>query len=218
MSANGQPGKDTGAGQVLYWTGRVLCAEDLRVHLNGQRGLIVSFGTVITPLAADQLRAAGIGVTRQPRDTASAKRQACWGVGQDSPYPVVAAALAALQRDGLKLQALGRLADKPESWARAMAEGVARGECTGGVVFCQNAGLIACVANKVAGVRAAAILSVPQAAIARHNLGANLAAVEMPGRTLFEIRQIVRTLCGQDPACPPGVACVLKELDGHAHR
>jgi hypothetical protein len=50
-------------------------------------------------------------------------------------------------------------------------------------------------------------------------LGANLIAVEVPGRTFFEVRQIVRTLCqAGTPVCPAGVSCTLTELDGHAHR
>ena len=47
---------------------------------------------------------------------------------------------------------------------------------------------------------------------------ANLLVVEMPGRTFFEIRQILRTLYAAVAACPEGVACTLRELDGHAHR
>jgi hypothetical protein len=50
-------------------------------------------------------------------------------------------------------------------------------------------------------------------------LGANLLAVEMPGRTFFEVRQILHILCASgEPVCPPGVACTLTELDRHAHR
>jgi hypothetical protein len=75
------------------------------------------------------------------------------------------------------------------------------------------------VANKVAGLRAVTAVTVGQAARATRTLGANLIAVEMPGRTFFEVRQILRTLCTSAlPACPDGVACTLQELDGHAHR
>jgi ribose 5-phosphate isomerase RpiB len=87
------------------------------------------------------------------------------------------------------------------------------------VVFCDDAGLLCCVANKVAGLRAALANTVAQAAQATLTLGANLLAVEMPGRTFFEVRQILRTCCSAAaPACPAGVACTLQELDGHAHR
>ena len=95
---------------------------------------------------------------------------------------------------------------------------VKRGECCGGVIFCGDPGLICCVANKTVGVRATAATTVSQAARATLTLGANLIAVEMPGRTFFEIRQILRTLCLTATACPADVACTLQELDGHAHR
>ena len=78
-------------------------------------------------------------------------------------------------------------------------------------------GLVCCVANKVPGLRAAAVTTVAQAARATHSLGANLLAVEMPGRTYFEVRQILRAVCGAG-ACPDTVAGTLRELDGHAHR
>jgi ribose 5-phosphate isomerase RpiB len=84
-------------------------------------------------------------------------------------------------------------------------------------VFCADPALVCCVANKVRGVRAAAVATASQAARARKSLAANLLAVEMPGRTLHELRQIVRTAVAR-AACPAEVAKVLEELDGHAHR
>ena len=75
-----------------------------------------------------------------------------------------------------------------------------------------------CVANKVPGLRAAAVTTVGQAARATRTLGANLLAVEMPGRTYFEVRQILRAVCANAAACPGGVAETLTELDGFAHR
>jgi hypothetical protein len=95
---------------------------------------------------------------------------------------------------------------------------VGRAECLGGILFCRDAGLVCCVANKLPGLRAVAVASVAQAARATLAVGANLVAVEMPGRTFFEVRQILRTLCQAGAACPSGLACSLQELDGHAHR
>ena len=81
-------------------------------------------------------------------------------------------------------------------------------------------GLVCCVANKVPGVRAAAVATVAQAARATLTLGANLLAVEMPGRTFFEIRADCCGLCCTTAACPARTAWPvrLQELDGHAHR
>jgi hypothetical protein len=46
-----------------------------------------------------------------------------------------------------------------------------------------------------------------------------LLAVELNGRTFYECKELL-CLCRDRScfACPPGVACVLQELDGHAHR
>jgi len=62
------------------------------------------------------------------------------------------------------------------------------------------------------------VSTIAQAARATLTLGANLLAVEMPGRTYFEMRQMIRILCGANtPDCPPGVACTLEEME-RAHR
>jgi hypothetical protein len=85
------------------------------------------------------------------------------------------------------------------------------------VLFCGDACLACCIANKVPGVRAAAVWTVSQAARALEEFGANLLVVEMADRTYFECKELLR-LCRAGADCPPGVACVLEELDGHAHR
>jgi len=84
-------------------------------------------------------------------------------------------------------------------------------------LFCHDACLACCIANKVPGVRAAAVWTVAQAERALEQLGANLLVVEMADRTFFECKEMLR-LCCEEANCPPHVACILKELDGHAHR
>lgn len=219
MSSNGQIGNSTSQDIVLRWSGRVLAFEDLRRSLNGHRELILGPQTIVTPLAAEHLRIQGIQISRRVAEKAPAPA-ASWGYAQDRQHPLVASAVQAMQRDGLNLKALQSGGESSAcQWARLIAECVARGECRGGVVFCQDPALVCCVANKVAGLRAAPVASVTQAARATLTLGANLVAVEMPGRTFFEVRQILRTLCQPaDLACPPNLACTLRELDGHAHR
>lgn len=137
---------------------------------------------------------------------------------EERPYPMVRAALASAAREGLRLReyppANGSLLCH---WSRALAECVARGECGGGVIFCDDPALVCCVANKLPGLRAAAVTTVAQAARATLTLGANLLAVETPGRTYFELRQMVRLL-GAGSSCPENPAATLRELDGHAHR
>lgn len=141
------------------------------------------------------------------------------GYAQDRPYPLVESALQSLEREGLLFRDFARVGDGTLcQWARAIAECIARGDCQGGVVFCEDPGLVCCVANKVSGLRAVSICTVSHAARATLTVAANLLVVEMPGRTFFEVRQILRTLATTSSGCPDGVACTLRELDGHAHR
>jgi hypothetical protein len=141
-----------------------------------------------------------------------------WGYAQDRRYDYVASAVRALLREGVRLREFPIVCEGPVCrWSRALAECVLGGECVGGLVFCEDPGLVVCVANKVPGLRAAAVSTIDQAARATSTFGANLLAVEMPGRTFFEVRQMLRMICTGSP-CPAGVACTLQELDGHAHR
>jgi hypothetical protein len=208
----------SGNGQVLLWPKRVLSADDVTRNLNGHRELVLSPRAVVTPLAAEHLRSNGVRVSRKAEEPKPANG-ATWGYGQERPFPVVQTAVQALDREGVALKELPAQEGLVCRWAKALAECVGRGECQGGVIFCTDPGLICCVANNVAGLRAVPVTTVSQAARATLSLGANLLAVELPGRTFFEVRQILRTVCACDgPACPSPVAETLKELDGHAHR
>jgi ribose 5-phosphate isomerase RpiB len=220
MHGNGQPGQAAAAGaQVLHWSGCVLAAEDVRRSLNGHREVVLAPRAIATPLALEQLRTNGVAVTRQALGH-QPQPPACWGYAQERSHPTVQSAVQAVQREGLVLNEIKGHDDTVACrWAKSVAECVARGECQGGAVFCQDPALFCCVSNKVPGLRAAAVVTVAQAAQAALTLGANLFVVEMPGRTFFEVRQILRILClSGESVCPPGVACTLKELDGHAHR
>src|SRR5713101_4586477 len=85
------------------------------------------------------------------------------GYAQDRPHGWVPSAVQALKRDGLVLKELvGLGAELPCRWARAIAECLARGECGGVVIFCHDPGLVCCVANKVAGLRAIPVCTVGQ--------------------------------------------------------
>lgn len=216
MTVNGQNANGSTA-HVLRWSGRVLAADDLHRNLNGHREVVLSSRAVVTPLAADELRTRGVRILREP--PTAAQRGEAWGYAQDWPHPLVESAVRSLERDGLTLRELGVGDADPCRWARAIAECVVRGECPGGVLFCSDPGVVCCVANKLPGLRSIAVTTIAQAARATLTLGPNLVAVEMPGRTFFEIRQILRLLAEcSGSSCPSDVAATLKELDGHAHR
>jgi ribose 5-phosphate isomerase RpiB len=212
--ADGAPQHDG----VLRWPGRVVTAEALQRNLNGHREILVPTNAVITPLAEEQLRSGRVTIQRQPAQSRDA-RLTTWGYTQDAGHPLIESAVQALAREGTNVELLpGLRQDDFGRWAKEVAACVVAGQYCGGAVFCSDPGLFCCIANKVPGLRAVPVVTVLQAARATLTAGANLLAVEMPGRTFFEIRQILRLLClGQAPCCPDGVACVLRELDGHAH-
>jgi hypothetical protein len=142
-----------------------------------------------------------------------------WGYAiQGRPVPLLQAALQSLQRDGLQPRLLPSCAGEPCGWVRQVAECLKSGECKAAVVFCDETGLACCVSNKVAGIRAVAVTTVFQAKRALQELGANLLIVETAGKTFFELRQMLKLCATVEANCPAGVACVLQELDGHAHR
>ena len=207
----------TANGQALRWTGRVLAHDDVRRRVNGHGELILSPATVVTPLAEEQLREQGVRLVRETVRPQTA--QPAWGIAQDHRHPLIDSAVRSLEREGIALRPLPGCDGSDCRWGLALGACLKRGDCCGGVIFCGDPGLICCVANKTTGVRAVPVTTISQAARATRTLGANVLAVEMPGRTFFEIRQILRMLCLMTAAtCPPDVACVLQELDGHAHR
>jgi hypothetical protein len=158
-------------------------------------------------------------VTQRETTSKTEQGMGTWGVGQDRPHPMVASACTALVREGLAFREFPVMGNRlPCQWAKAVAECLARGECRRAVLFCEDPGLVSCVANKLPGLRAVAVTTVGQAARATRSLAANLLVVEMPGRTFFEIRQMLRATFAGGAVCPDGVACTLQELDGHAHR
>jgi len=141
-----------------------------------------------------------------------------WGIAlQGQAPPMLQAALRSVRRTAPAPAPLPDCNGESCHWFRAVADCLARGECKGAVLFCDDAGLACCIANKVPGVRAIAVGSVMQAEQAVAGFGANLLVSETTGRTFYEFKQLLQ-LCCTGGACPPGIACTLEELDGHAHR
>jgi hypothetical protein len=152
--------------------------------------------------------------------SASGEVRPAWGCGvEGKPSAMLQAALRTVRRNGNQPRDLPECNGPACDWVRRVAECLRSGTCQVAVLFCDDSGLACCVANKVPGVRAAAVWTLAQARRALDRLGANLLVVEADGRTFYECKELLRLCCDREPACcPPGVACTLQELDGHAHR
>lgn len=218
MDASAQATDSNG---VLHWQGRIVTAEDLRLRLNGQKEIVLAERTIVTPLAAEHLTERGIRIVRKTerRHEADGAAKSSWAFAQQRPLPLVDAAVGALRRDGVSLQELPSEQTAPTcGWAARLAKRVADAELAGLIVFCDDPEVVCCVGNRFNGIRGAAIYSIAHAARAAQSLGANFVGIEMPGRTLFELRQMLKALCVPHTACPEPMATTLKELESNAHR
>lgn len=216
MKPDGRNAEAVRNGEALRWSGRVVTAQGLLRQLNGHRRLMLPPTAIVTPLASEHLRQHRIEVDQSAEEKPNIGTY--WGYTQEHEHPLVASAVNALSREGVNLKPLPALRrNEVGVWAKDIAACVAAGQCCGGVVFCGDPGLFCCISNKVPGLRSVPVVTILHAVRAVTSVGANLLAVEMPGRTFFEIRQFLRLLCSVKN-CPEGIACTLRELDGHAHR
>ncbi len=194
---------------------RVVTAEDVYEALNGNRVFTISANTIVTPLAKDRIKELGLQVR-----IATGKLKgigALWAFSQEWENGYVQGAINVLSREGIEFQEIPRGSKDTGNWAKELGTTITAGQCKGAAVFCREPGIFCCVANKIPGIRGVAIASVLQAAKATFELGANLIAVEIPGRTYYEIRSILNLVATGDSCCPAKLRMTLQELDGHAH-
>src|SRR5271170_4755120 len=115
----------TANGDALRWTGRVLAFDDVRRRVNGHGELILSPSTIVTPLAADQLREQGVRIIRETAKPQTAT--ATWGVAQERTHPLVDSAIRGLEREGVALRQWPACDGSECRWAQALGACVQRG-------------------------------------------------------------------------------------------
>lgn len=175
--------------------GRVLAAEHLPRRLPGVTRVVVRPGTIVTPLAREDLSQRGIIIGQDapaPAANAVATRASSLWVGSDRDYPFLGLGLR-MAGGGLEratVRETAALAADAARWKRENTNGAA-------VIFTSLPEMVAWEAGRIAGSPSAAVSGVPQAVRALATLERPILAVEMPGRTPYEIRQILRLA---DPA------------------
>jgi len=180
------------------WQKSVLTLVDVQ-RLAGRHELAIGPKVVITPLALEEIRRLGLTLSRQELSPVVSCEL---GVGQDRAYAEVQSALAAMAREGVLFQPLGR----PEpalQLANQCGARIARGEWQRAVLFSSEPELAACAANKLPGLRAASVVNMAQARRAFATLVPNLLVVEMPGRTFFEARQVLQLVASRPQSKVP---------------
>lgn len=138
-------------------------------------------------------------------------------VAAGPPPPLLAAALTAARRDGQEPQVETVAGDVLAGLLEA-ARKVSRGEVRLVLALTPEPLIGCCLANKVAGVRAAATDTLEEAMHALRSLGANYLLADPRAKTWFELRQLLRWCAAASGRCPDKLAAVVGELERHAHR
>lgn len=196
---------------VHEWPGTVLALNDLQRLGPNLRELIVADKVVLTPCAREEIKRLGVSLVRK-----EIKKETSIGYGSDGLYPQLATVVLALSREGFTLKALQTPKDiESILLGKTAGEMVASGVMKSAVLFCREPEAAACAANKLVGIRAAAVNNMMQAKRVIQAMGANLMVVEMPGRTYFEIRQVILLMMDRK-SCPEAAQTFLERLDARS--
>ncbi len=187
---------------TIQWSESILTSRDL-ASLNGHRRLLIAPGTIVTPQAKDELRERGIELDTPGFDSE-------YILGIERSYPLLSSVIHSLVREGICFQ-LSKMSEglTHDQWARELASQ----QCPCVVTLTDDPGLVCCVANKVNGIRAAVVSSIPSMGRVMLSLKPNFFAVEMPGRTWHEMRQILRLATEMTRECPEPLASTLREME-----
>jgi hypothetical protein len=153
------------------------------------RELRVSAGTVVTPMALDELKRRGIRIR-----VVAVKEQGQWGIAADDPSGVAEAFRAALLREP---DSWVDLKDSQHAigWVAALPERAA-------IALVPEASVVTWRACSTAGVRAATVDKVDAVSRAVRRLQANLLVVEPAGISIFVLKQMAaafrRRTCDED--------------------
>ncbi len=137
-------------------------------------------------------------------------------LGSDDRGPLPDAVDAFLHALGHEVERFGALRDgQDEAWTsvgRAVAEAVARGSCTFGIVCCWTGTGVSIAANKVAGVRAALCGDAATAAGARTWNDANVLALSMRATTPAVAEEILEAWFAAVPTADERYAAMIESL------
>ncbi len=166
------------------FAGRLVGERDAAAMVAAGAPVRITPGTVVTPLARDILKRAGIELrfASQAELTASGLTGE-WGFAFEPAGGQVDPLRRSLLADSAIWSDLGADPLQAAAW-------VVAGAGRGAVVLTESAARIAWSANQTAGVRAATAVDPAGVVRAIEQLGLNLLVVEPAGRSIFELRHL----------------------------
>ena len=189
----------------LLLADNVITADLLSEQLGEVTRFSIGPTSVLTPSARDWLREHNIAWGRQTQNgSAVAATKGCWKVIIERSTPAVTAAIEGVAT-ATGHRPVTETADDFSAAVRSAVSAVCRAEADGVVLFTDKPAVAACRANRNRKVRAAAVMGVTCVRAVRRQMGANLLCVDPTGRTVWELKTILRELKrGGQPILPDG--------------
>lgn len=176
----GPPGGPGAAGRSDVFAGPVFGLRHAEALATTTREVRVVPATVVTPLARDFLKRAGIVVRVVSRAEAPPAGEWGFAIAVDSG-PAVALRRALLAEDREPWTEVGDDHREAARWVRERAERAA-------IAVTREASIATWEACRIEGVRAATVVDADSAARAARHLGANLLVVEIQGQSIASLK------------------------------
>lgn len=186
--------------RTLTLTSKIITGTSLEGRLENITQLIVPRGAIITPAARDELRkfkvtiASSVGTSKSP-----ARQHLCLAThGKYDAAPLT----AGLAADKLQVERF-QASDLPAT----VSELAPMLATIRGLLITDEAAAAVALANRKPGVRAALVCNAAEIDRAAGSLSPNLLVIDPIGRSVFELRGLVRHwLRHPEPACPAALA------------
>jgi len=178
----------------------VVSLADVQGKLTGVTRLVVGRGAVITPAARDELNKHKVAIASRVSQPTDKSVGAKLLLGSAETNYESTWLVAALRKERVEIEQLPHvgLTGVLDELCEAIFKGGQRG-----VLLTSQAAAAVCLANRHHGVRCVLATSVRGTAEAVDAVGANLLIVDPDGRSVFELRSLVRQLARAAALCPP---------------
>lgn len=183
----------------------VITADLLAKQVVGVREIRIGEKSILTPAAADWLKAKRITWTRgRSRATSMAVSSVCarWCLIQQSVTPIVSGV-----KDWLLKQSTGWRAELSGTVGEAVEQAVglvAKAEVRGVVIITEAPEVAACRANRNEAIRSAAVAGRGSWTSIRSQLSPNVVCVRPSGLAFMELRNLLKDIGESSPAIPSG--------------
>ena len=174
-------------------TESVITAEVLETRVKSAKKIHIAAGSLLTPSARDYLHTHHVEWDRAPKNGQPAKTNARW---QAIVVTATAAIDAAFEVNGrsIGVTLAKRLAGSTHEAVESAVSAICRADVDGVIIFCTQTAFAACLANRNARIRAAAIQSAGCVDSVNRQMGPNLYCIDPSGKNAFELRKLLREL------------------------